>query len=99
MLFIITPQPLLKPVTFKPPTIRVCHSQQIVAQGDKAVGKWLVVCGGMVYLAVVLGGVTRLTESGLSMVTWKLLGEKFPRTQADWEEEFERYKQYPEFKM
>lgn len=62
-------------------------------------GKWLLGCGAMVYLAVVLGGVTRLTESGLSMVTWKFLGEKVPRSKADWEEEFERYQQYPEFKM
>jgi heme A synthase len=46
-----------------------------------------------------LGGVTRLTESGLSMVTWKLLGEKMPRTNEEWELEFENYKQFPEFKM
>lgn len=45
------------------------------------------------------GGVTRLTESGLSMVTWKLLGEKMPSTEAEWIAEFEKYKQYPEFKM
>lgn len=78
---------------------RICHTQQLAVVGEKSVGKWLVVCGGMVYLAVVLGGVTRLTESGLSMVTWKLLGEKMPRSQADWEEEFSRYQQYPEFQM
>lgn len=53
----------------------------------------------MVYLAVVLGGVTRLTESGLSMVSWKLLGEKVPRTEFDWKEEFAKYQEYPEFKM
>lgn len=46
-----------------------------------------------------IGGVTRLTESGLSMVTWKLLGEKMPRTQKEWEEEFKRYQEFPEFKM
>lgn len=46
-----------------------------------------------------LGGVTRLTESGLSMVTWKLLGEKMPSSEAEWIAEFENYKQYPEFKM
>lgn len=45
------------------------------------------------------GGVTRLTESGLSMVTWKLLGEKMPSSEAEWIAEFEKYKQYPEFKM
>lgn len=47
----------------------------------------------------VSGGVTRLTESGLSMVTWKLLGEQMPRTAEEWETEFRRYQEYPEFKM
>ncbi|KAL4709669.1 hypothetical protein ACJJTC_007400 [Scirpophaga incertulas] len=67
-------------------------------QPTKAVGYWLLGCSGMVFAAVVLGGVTRLTESGLSMVTWKLLGEKLPTTEDQWQREFERYQQYPEFK-
>lgn len=46
-----------------------------------------------------LGGVTRLTESGLSMVTWKLFGERMPITENQWNIEFERYKQFPEYKM
>lgn len=45
------------------------------------------------------GGVTRLTESGLSMVTWKLLGEKMPRTDEEWETEFANYQQFPEFRL
>lgn len=49
--------------------------------------------------SVYLGGITRLTESGLSMVTWKLLGEKMPLNEAQWLSEFERYKQFPEYKM
>nr|XP_026488517.1 cytochrome c oxidase assembly protein COX15 homolog isoform X1 [Vanessa tameamea]XP_026488518.1 cytochrome c oxidase assembly protein COX15 homolog isoform X2 [Vanessa tameamea] len=65
---------------------------------SKAVGYWLLGCSGMVFTAVVLGGVTRLTESGLSMVTWKLLGEKLPRSEEEWQTEFETYKQYPEYK-
>lgn len=48
---------------------------------------------------LVQGGVTRLTESGLSMVKWKLLGEKPPTSEEDWIQEFETYKQFPEFKM
>ncbi|CAG5054631.1 unnamed protein product [Parnassius apollo] len=52
----------------------------------------------MVFTAVVLGGVTRLTESGLSMVTWKLLGEKMPTSEEEWQQEFEKYQQYPEYK-
>lgn len=45
------------------------------------------------------GGITRLTESGLSMVTWKFAGEKMPSNDAQWLEEFDKYKQYPEYKM
>lgn len=45
-----------------------------------------------------VGGVTRLTESGLSMVTWRLLGEKMPTNEEEWQKEFEKYQQYPEFK-
>ncbi|XP_069705030.1 heme A synthase COX15 [Periplaneta americana] len=67
--------------------------------GNNVVGYWLLGCSGMVFVAVILGGVTRLTESGLSMVTWKLFGEKLPATQAEWEEEFLKYQQFPEFKI
>ena len=42
----------------------------------------------------------RLTESGLSMVDWQPIKDmKPPRSQQEWEEEFERYKQYPEYKQ
>lgn len=47
---------------------------------------------------VVLGGITRLTRSGLSMTDWKFTGEKPPGTEAEWTAEFARYKQSPEFK-
>lgn len=40
-----------------------------------------------------------MTESGLSMVHWKLLGESRPKTEQEWIAEFEHYKQFPEFKM
>lgn len=51
------------------------------------------------FFFIIIGGVTRLTESGLSMVTWKLLGEKMPINEEQWHVEFERYKQFPEYKM
>uniref|UniRef100_V9KWS5 Cytochrome c oxidase assembly protein COX15-like protein n=1 Tax=Callorhinchus milii TaxID=7868 RepID=V9KWS5_CALMI len=54
----------------------------------------------MVVGAVVLGGVTRLTESGLSMVDWHLIKEmKPPSSQQQWEAEFQKYQQFPEFKV
>lgn len=53
----------------------------------------------MVIGSVVLGAITRLTESGLSMVDWHLIkGMKPPRTQEEWEKEFARYQNYPEYK-
>lgn len=67
---------------------------------ERAMGRWLLVCSGMVAGAVVLGGVTRLTESGLSMVDWHLIKEmKPPSSQEEWEAEFQKYQQFPEFKI
>ncbi|EFO86308.1 hypothetical protein CRE_01771 [Caenorhabditis remanei] len=66
----------------------------------KRIGWWLMGCAGMCYGAVALGGVTRLTESGLSMVNWDLFKTmKPPFGQKQWEEEFEKYKAYPEYKF
>ncbi len=58
----------------------------------RLVGGWLV--GGSLWVAsmVVLGGVTRLTRSGLSMTEWKFAGEVSPRTDADWDVEFNKYR-------
>ncbi|XP_026532738.1 cytochrome c oxidase assembly protein COX15 homolog [Notechis scutatus] len=67
---------------------------------DQTIGRWLIICSGTVAGAVVLGGITRLTESGLSMVDWHLVREmKPPQTQEDWEAEFLKYQQFPEFKI
>lgn len=64
----------------------------------RLVGWWLAGCAGMCAGAVALGGLTRLTESGLSMTDWTLLGKPPPMNQDDWIEEFEKYKLSPEFK-
>jgi len=48
----------------------------------KQLAVWLGVCSGWVFSMVVLGGVTRLTRSGLSMTDWKFSGERPPRTQV-----------------
>lgn len=66
---------------------------------NKNIGIWLAGCSGMVAGAVALGGVTRLTESGLSMVDWKLIKDMVPpKNEQEWEEEFAKYKEYPEYK-
>lgn len=64
------------------------------------VAAWLFVCALLVFAMVVVGGATRLTHSGLSMVEWQpLVGAIPPLSQADWQELFEKYQQTPEFKQ
>lgn len=65
---------------------------------DHQVALWLVFCAAVLLGMILLGGVTRLTHSGLSMVDWKpLMGVVPPLSQAEWLETFEQYKQYPEY--
>jgi len=65
---------------------------------SRVVGWWLGGIAGMCVGAVVLGGVTRLTESGLSMTDWTLAGKPPPSNREEWEVEFDKYKESPEFK-
>ena len=63
-----------------------------------AVAGWLGICCVLVFCMVVLGGVTRLTDSGLSMVRWEpISGMLPPLTQTAWQAEFEHYRQFPEY--
>lgn len=64
------------------------------------VGIWLLASAVLVSAVIVVGGVTRLTESGLSITEWKpVSGILPPLSRAQWEEEFDKYKQTPEFKL
>ncbi|MDF1673383.1 MAG: COX15/CtaA family protein [Vicingaceae bacterium] len=65
---------------------------------NKSVIKWLLTGCFLIFLMVVIGGITRLTESGLSMVDWNLfMGSVPPLSEQDWIETFNQYKQYPEY--
>ncbi|MBY5974130.1 COX15/CtaA family protein [Ferrimonas balearica] len=64
----------------------------------KGLRAWLIVLFLMVAVMIVVGGLTRLTDSGLSITEWKpLSGALPPMTQADWEAEFALYQQIPQF--
>ena len=64
----------------------------------RALAAWLFVVAAMVVAIVVVGGITRLTESGLSITQWKpVTGALPPLTQADWAREFTLYRQTPQF--
>ncbi|OGA15979.1 MAG: heme A synthase [Betaproteobacteria bacterium RIFCSPLOWO2_02_FULL_66_14] len=64
------------------------------------VAVWLLLCAAMVFVIVVVGGITRLTHSGLSIVEWQpLVGTLPPLSHADWELLFAKYRETPEFKL
>jgi cytochrome c oxidase assembly protein subunit 15 len=61
---------------------------------------WLFVVAGLVFAMVVVGGATRLTQSGLSMTTWEpVSGTVPPLSAADWQAEFDGYKATPEYRL
>jgi len=65
---------------------------------NRQVAIWLLICCGLVFAMVVLGGITRLTGSGLSMVDWRpLMGWLPPMSDAEWQRTFEMYQLTPEF--
>ena len=86
---------MLKETISKPLTLVVERDSQLT---PKFVGYWLLICCFMVGGMILLGGATRLTGSGLSIVDWKPLTGFFPPTsQVEWETLFATYKTSPEF--
>ena len=65
---------------------------------DRQIAGWLLLCAAVIFGMILLGGVTRLTHSGLSMVEWKpLIGIIPPLSEQAWLDIFEKYKQFPEY--
>ena len=65
---------------------------------DRQLALWLITCAVVIYGMILLGGVTRLTESGLSMVEWRpLMGIVPPLGEAAWQDVFAKYQQFPEY--
>lgn len=62
-------------------------------------GRWLLSVSGLVIGMIHVGGLTRLTQSGLSMTTWSISGSLPPRSLLEWQIEFERYQQFPEWEQ
>ena len=66
----------------------------------RAVGWWLLACAALVYALVVVGGVTRLTGSGLSMVRWHPVSGVLPPVGEEaWQREFDAYRASPEYRL
>lgn len=67
---------------------------------ERAVGWWLLACAAMIFAMILIGGVTRLTESGLSIVEWQpLAGAIPPLSDANWQALFAKYQQSPEYQQ
>ena len=67
---------------------------------SRPVAIWIMIGVGMLLVMVVLGGITRLTGSGLSITEWNVVtGAVPPMNEQKWIEEFEKYKQTPQFKL
>jgi len=67
---------------------------------SRPVAAWLFVCCALVFAMVVVGGVTRLTHSGLSITEWQpIVGTLPPLTDAQWQEAFDKYRQTPEYRQ
>jgi len=65
---------------------------------NRTIALWLMLCCALVFVMVVVGGVTRLTKSGLSIVEWEpLIGAIPPLSEADWRQMFHEYQQTPEY--
>jgi cytochrome c oxidase assembly protein subunit 15 len=68
------------------------------SRDDKAVAIWLLICCAMIFAMAVIGAVTRLTESGLSIMEWApFSGALPPLSEAEWQRVFALYQQIPEY--
>lgn len=74
------------------------HTHALSPRNARIIALWLFVVVAMVFVMVLIGGLTRLTHSGLSMVSWEpLTGWIPPMNEADWQALFNDYKRFPEY--
>jgi cytochrome c oxidase assembly protein subunit 15 len=72
--------------------------EEIPRQRRRHLRIWLLIGAALTMLTVIVGGITRLTESGLSIVDWApIVGAVPPLNDQDWQDAFARYQQYPEY--
>ena len=76
------------------------HDQRSVPEFRvRAVRQWLLAAAAMIFLTLVVGGATRLTVSGLSIVEWQpVAGVLPPLSETAWQAEFEKYQAIPQYR-
>ncbi len=76
------------------------QARRAARSGDAAIKIWLYTVAALVLLMVVVGGATRLTNSGLSITEWQpIIGTIPPLSDADWQDAFQKYQQIPQYKL
>ena len=82
------------------PVLSVVSVFPAVDAVKRAVAIWLLACCALVFVIIVVGGITRLTRSGLSIVEWQpIVGAIPPLDESDWEALFAKYRETPEFRL
>ncbi len=88
----------MSPTAIRPAHPVVAVTGQTRGAWERRIAAWLITCCALVFAMVVLGGITRLTHSGLSIAEWQpLVGTLPPLTSADWQALFLKYQQTPEY--
>ncbi|MEQ8378210.1 COX15/CtaA family protein [Parvibaculum sp.] len=76
------------------------HAVETADRNRRAIAWWLIGVAALVFIMVVVGGLTRLTESGLSITEWKpVTGALPPMSEQHWQDEFALYKQIPQYEI
>src|SRR5450631_4015493 len=79
-------------------TSRMTDAPRAARGEPRAVALWLLACCALVFALIVVGGVTRLTHSGLSITEWQpIVGTLPPLSAADWNDAFAKYQATPEY--
>ena len=80
--------------------IGYARAQRAPQRNERWIAAWLLACCVLVFSMIVVGGVTRLTHSGLSIVEWQpIVGTLPPLTDHQWQQAFDLYKLTPEYKQ
>lgn len=75
-------------------------NELVQGRSDKAVARWILIGVGMLIVQIVLGGITRLTGSGLSITEWDVLtGTLPPLNHQQWLQQFQKYQQTPQYRL
>jgi cytochrome c oxidase assembly protein subunit 15 len=84
----------------RPASVAAAVRPRAAGSSRRAVGLWLLGCCAMIFAIVVIGGVTRLTESGLSIVEWQPIGGAIPPLDhAKWQRLFAEYQSSPQYRQ